>query len=100
MLFKNNLTEIADAYQYFIFDIWGVIHDGSETYPGVVQTITTLRSQNKKICFLSNAPRRATKAAQVLEKFGITPNLYDFILTSGEAAYLDLEENQKNNYGN
>lgn len=98
MLFKNNLTDIADAYQYFIFDIWGVIHDGNETYPGVVEIITNLRSQNKKICFLSNAPRRAAKAAQVLEKFGITPNLYDFILTSGEAAYLDLEENQKNNY--
>lgn len=98
MQFKNNLKEISDSYQYFIFDIWGVIHDGSTAYPNVVETISELRAQNKKICFLSNAPRRAAKAAQVLAKFGITQDLYDFILTSGEAAYLDLEKNQNNGF--
>lgn len=98
MQFKNNLKEISDSYQYFIFDIWGVIHDGSAAYPNVVETISELRAQNKKICFLSNAPRRAAKAAQVLAKFGITQDLYDFILTSGEAAYLDLEKNQNNGF--
>lgn len=98
MQFKNNLQEIANSYQYFIFDIWGVIHDGSQSYPNVIETISWLRAQNKKICFLSNAPRRADKAAKMLEKFGIFPNLYDFILTSGEATFIELKKNQENNF--
>ncbi|MDX2082664.1 MAG: TIGR01459 family HAD-type hydrolase [Rickettsiales bacterium] len=98
MQFKSGIKELFDLYDYFIFDVWGVIHDGSATYPGVIETINFLRSQNKKICFLSNAPRRANKVAAILNKFGILPNLYDFILTSGEAAFLDLKENQQKNF--
>lgn len=100
MQFKSGIKELSDLYQYFIFDVWGVIHDGSAAYPRVVEAISFLRSQNKKICFLSNAPRRANKVAAVLNKFGITPDLYDFILTSGEAAFLDLAKNQENGFKN
>lgn len=98
MQFKNNIHELADLYDYFIFDVWGVIHDGSSAYAGVADAIKFLRSKNKKICFLSNAPRRAFKVAAVLQKYDISSNLYDFILTSGEAAYFDFEKNQKNNF--
>lgn len=98
MQFKSGIRDLADHYQYFIFDVWGVIHDGSTAYPDVVENIKYLRAQNKKICFLSNAPRRAFKVASVLQKFGITHDLYDFILTSGEATYLDFKKNQENNF--
>ena len=92
MQFKNDIREFADLYDYFIFDVWGVIHDGSTAYPGAIEAISFLRQKNKKICFLSNAPRRANKVAEALEKFGITPDLYDFVLTSGEAAFLSLQK--------
>lgn len=95
IIFKNNLLEIAENYDYFILDIWGVIHDGSATYPNVLDRIKYLKSLNKKIGFLSNAPRRSYKVAQVLEKFGITSQLYDFIVTSGEATYSYLAAQQK-----
>jgi HAD superfamily hydrolase (TIGR01459 family) len=36
----------------------------------------------------------------VLSKFGVTPNLYDFILSSGEATFLDLKKNQENGFKN
>ncbi|NBV06942.1 MAG: TIGR01459 family HAD-type hydrolase [Proteobacteria bacterium] len=100
MQFKNNIRELADLYDYFIFDIWGVIHDGSTAYKGVAEAISFLRAKNKKICFLSNAPRRAHKVAAVLKNFGITSDLYDFILTSGEAAYLDFAKNAQENFVN
>jgi HAD superfamily hydrolase (TIGR01459 family) len=100
MKFIQGIKEIADNYEYFIFDVWGVIHDGVTAYPGAAEAVAFLRSKGKKICFLSNAPRRAHKVAEVLKKHNVTPNLYDFILTSGEAAFLDLEKNQKNNYQN
>ncbi len=96
----SSFKEIYNHYDYFIFDIWGVIHDGSKSYDGALETILFLRQNGKKICFLSNAPRRAFKVAEVLEKFGITKNLYDFILSSGEATFLDLQKNQQNGFKN
>ena len=100
MNFISNIKEISSQYDYFIFDVWGVIHDGSNAYPGAVEAIAYLRQQNKKICFLSNAPRRADKVGGVLNKFGVTPDLYDFILSSGEATFLDLKKNQENGFKN
>ena len=94
------ISEIADKYNYFIFDVWGVVHDGSSLYPQALETFKYLNKIGKKICFLSNAPRRSSKVAKVLNDFGITPNLYEFILTSGESSYIDLEQNQKNNFTN
>ncbi len=98
MQFRNNIGEFADLYEYFIFDVWGVVHDGTSAYYGVVEAINLLRQKNKKICFLSNAPRRAFKVAEVLKKYGISADFYDFILTSGEAAFLDLSLNQQKNF--
>jgi HAD superfamily hydrolase (TIGR01459 family) len=98
MKFISGIKEISHLYNHFVFDVWGVIHDGSAAYPGAVETVDYLRKEGKKICFLSNAPRRASVVANVLKKFGITENHYDFILSSGEATFLDLEKNQKNGF--
>jgi HAD superfamily hydrolase (TIGR01459 family) len=94
MIFEKNITKIADNYDYFILDIWGVIHDGSHAYAGVVEQLKYLRQLGKNICFLSNAPRRSNKVAEVLKNMGIGEDLYDFILTSGEATYLFLHQNE------
>jgi HAD superfamily hydrolase (TIGR01459 family) len=94
MIFKENLLEIYQDYTHFIIDIWGVIHDGSHVYPGVIENLRKVRESGKKICFLSNAPRRAAKVEMLLNKFGIEKDFYDFVLTSGEATFLHLKENQ------
>ena len=98
MNFIKSIKDITDKYDYFIFDVWGVVHDGSKAYPGAVEAIKYLRQQGKKICFLSNAPRRANKVAAVLNKFGVTSDLYDFVMSSGEATFLDLQKNQQNGF--
>ncbi len=98
IIFQNNSLDLAYNYKYFILDVWGVIHDGTSTYSGVIENLTKLRRLNKKIYFLSNAPRRAKKVALTLENFGITSNFYDYIITSGEATHLFLKENQDNNF--
>ncbi len=100
MISLSGLKQISNSYSHFILDVWGVLHDGIKAYPGVVETLDFLRKDGKKICMLSNAPRRATKVVEMLKNFGITPNFYDFILTSGEAAFLDLKKNQEENFKN
>lgn len=98
MQFYKGIKEISANYDYFIFDLWGVIHDGTQAYEGVLEALDFLKKQGKKICFLSNAPRRSYKVAEVLKKFSIDKNLYEFILTSGEATFLDFKKNQENGF--
>ncbi len=98
MQFISGISKIVDDYDFFILDIWGVIHDGVTLYPEVIETLKFLRSKRKKICLLSNAPRRADKVQEFLNKMLITNDYYDFIVTSGEAVFNSLEENYKNNF--
>lgn len=100
MKFISSLKEISANYTNFIFDVWGVLHDGHAPYPHVVETMKFLHAEGKKVCLLSNAPRRAHKVVEVLTRIGVTEELYDFILTSGEATFLDLKKNQDENFKN
>jgi HAD superfamily hydrolase (TIGR01459 family) len=94
----NGISAIIEQYQYFILDIWGVLHDGTALYPQVLSTLQYLKKAKKTVCLLSNAPRRSQVVADFLTKMGIDKSLYSVILTSGEAVYLDLQQNQQNNF--
>ncbi len=83
----NSISDIASKYDAFIIDLWGVIHDGIEIYDGVINCLENLRNHNKKIIFLSNAPRRVSKAKLVLDRLEIHAKLYDYLLTSGEVTF-------------
>jgi HAD superfamily hydrolase (TIGR01459 family) len=83
----NGFAPLADRFAGFIIDLWGVVHDGVQPYPGAIACLRELRRRGKKSVLLSNAPRRATVAQAAMREMGITDDLYDGILTSGEATY-------------
>ena len=83
----NGFSGIAQDYDGFIVDLWGVVHDGQKLYPGVQEIMQKLRAQNKEIIFLSNAPRRVARVIEVLNQMQITPKYYDQVITSGEVAF-------------
>jgi HAD superfamily hydrolase (TIGR01459 family) len=85
------LAVLADRYDGFVLDLWGVIHDGVVAYPGVPDTLAALRAAGKRTIMLSNAPRRATALIEQLTRLGIGRDLYDEVLSSGEAVHLELE---------
>lgn len=87
----SGLSAIAGRYDGFVLDLWGVIHDGVEAYPGVSETLAALRAAGKRTIMLSNAPRRATALVEQLTRLGIERDLYDEVLSSGEAVHLELE---------
>ncbi len=87
----SGLSAVADRYDGFVLDLWGVIHDGVVAYPGVAETLAALRAAGKRTIMLSNAPRRATALIEQLTRMGIARELYDEVLSSGEAVHLELE---------
>ncbi len=83
----SELKAVLAQYDAFLIDLWGVIHDGTNLYPGVLATLEYLQQQNKPILFLSNAPRVAEKTISRLAEFGIGRGLYRDVVTSGQVAH-------------
>lgn len=87
----NEIVDIIDDYDAFIIDLWGVLHNGIQPYPGVIEFLKHLKSLDKNIVFLSNAPRRSHVVIARMLEMGFTVDLFDQVLTSGEATYLSLK---------
>ena len=88
----SEFRQLTAHYELLIVDLWGVIHDGSEAYPNILETIEYLNQKNKRIVFLSNAPRRAAETKKLLDHLGISDDKYTKLLTSGEIAFNYLAE--------
>lgn len=87
----RGLAEIADGYDGFILDLWGVLHDGSAPFPEVVATLGRLKRAGKRLAVLSNAPRRAALVEARMIEIGLPQGLYDLVHSSGEEAWQHLE---------
>ncbi len=86
----RGLRELVPAYDGFILDLWGVIHDGVTPYPGAVDCLTRLKAAGKKFVMLSNAPRRAAAISAAMVEMGIPPELAGPVMSSGEATWRQL----------
>ncbi len=85
------LSALAERYDAFIIDLWGVMHDGLEAYPAAVAALKELRRAGKRSVILSNAPRRAAVIARRNAEIGIPEDLADHLLSSGEDAWQHLK---------
>ena len=83
---------LAALYDGFILDLWGVIHDGVRPYPGAPECLAALRQASKRVVLLTNAPRRAESIREQLRGMGLGDELYDGVMSSGEATYLMLRD--------
>jgi HAD superfamily hydrolase (TIGR01459 family) len=88
--FIAGLRAIADRYDAFILDLWGVLHDGTAPFPGVIDALERLAAADKRIAILSNAPRRAEAVAQRVAEIGIPRRLYHALVSSGEETWQRL----------
>ncbi len=88
----TGVAELADRYDGFLLDLWGVLHDGRSPMPGAVDALTNLKRAGKRIVVLSNAPRRVSGVIRRIGEIGISRGLYDELLSSGEAAWRWLRQ--------
>lgn len=86
----NGLAGIADRYDGFIIDLWGVIHDGGALYSGARDALARLAARGRKTVMLSNAPRRAELLIEQMAGLGIERSLFGAVMSSGEAVHREL----------
>ena len=88
----NNFSEISNQYNALICDIWGVIHNGQELFPGINECLLNFKMLNNVVILLSNAPRPSSYVSSVLDKLGFKDECYDGIITSGDLTKKSLDE--------
>lgn len=76
---------LAERYDGFILDLWGVIHDGVNAFPWAVDCLRHLRATGKPTLLLSNVPRPNAPVQAMMRRMGIEDSLYTSLLTSGQA---------------
>ena len=53
----KGLSQVQSKYDAFFVDLWGVIHNGIQLYPGAIEVLENLTKLNKRFVLISNAPR-------------------------------------------
>lgn len=93
--FCEGISDISDSYAGFIIDQWGVLHDGEKIYDGVLECLEQLKERGKYVIILSNSGKRAEQNKERLEKLGISSDLYNDIITSGEVTWQGLNDQEE-----
>ena len=89
---KEGLRSIADYYDLFYIDLWGVIHNGIKLHLEAINALNELLKMKKDFVLLTNAPRPNSTVKEFLEKMGMDEKIRSHVFTSGEAALSYLKK--------
>ena len=92
---SGGLQSIADNYDLFYIDLWGVVHNGVKLNEKAIIALKKLLELNKEFVLLTNAPRPIDTVKVILEKMGMDKNLRNHVFTSGEASLSYLSKEHK-----
>ena len=90
---EKGLKSIANDFDLFFIDIWGVLHNGVDLFENSIHALNELEKLNKEYILLTNAPRPNSAVVNFLKKMGLEKGKCKKVYTSGEAAlnYLNFE---------
>lgn len=85
------LEALDTRYRLILCDIWGVVHDGVNLYPGAAERLRQWREEGRRVVLITNAPRPAEAVEQQIARIGLPRECWDGISTSGEAGIAALK---------
>jgi len=88
-----NFRNISDRYNIYLVDLWGVIHNGLKLFDNAIYVLKKIKSENKKVVLISNAPRTHETVKKFLLKLNFELNLIDLLITSGDVTRNYILEN-------
>lgn len=92
--FVTGVEQIAKDHDIFLLDMWGVMHDGTAPYEGVLDCVQELKRAGKELVILSNSSQRKENSERMLIQLGFDPNDFHQIITSGDIAHRMLSLDQ------
>ena len=83
----DGVAALAERYDLFLLDQFGVLHDGQQPYPGAVEALSALKRAGKTVALISNSGKRAEPNERRLLKLGFEAGSWDHFVSSGEVAW-------------
>ncbi|TIV49328.1 MAG: TIGR01459 family HAD-type hydrolase, partial [Mesorhizobium sp.] len=83
----DGVAALAERYDVFLLDQFGVLHDGQQPYPGAVEALSALKRAGKMVALISNSGKRAEPNERRLLKLGFEAGSWDHFVSSGEVAW-------------
>lgn len=95
----QSLLDLIDDYDLFLFDQWGVIHDGKNIFPKAEEVFLHLQNLKKQAVIISNSGKKSSDNISRMKKLGANNTLNVPLITSGDVCR-DLLVNKKNYFKN
>jgi HAD superfamily hydrolase (TIGR01459 family) len=88
----QGLSDLIDHYDVLLSDVWGVIHNGRESYPAACAALARWRAERGPVILISNSPRPSADVVAQLDALGVPRESWSAFVTSGDATRLLLAE--------
>jgi HAD superfamily hydrolase (TIGR01459 family) len=88
----TGLRELAPRYDALLCDVWGVIHNGRESFPIACAALAQFAAEVGPVILISNSPRPHDPVAEQLDGLGVPREAWSQLVTSGDATRLLLAE--------
>jgi len=88
----SGLAEVADRYDAVLSDVWGVIHNGRESFAEALDALQRFKDTRGPVVLISNAPRPADAVLSQLDDLGVPRSAWSAFVTSGDATRAELRK--------
>ncbi len=88
----QGLSDLIDHYDVLLSDVWGVIHNGRESFPAACAALARWRAERGPVILISNSPRPSADVVAQLDALGVPREAWSAFVTSGDATRLLLAE--------
>jgi HAD superfamily hydrolase (TIGR01459 family) len=83
-LLTDHFATLAPNYDAVLSDVWGVIHNGVESFTPACDALARFRANGGSVVLISNAPRPGDQVTRLLDHLHVPHSAYDAIVTSGD----------------
>ena len=90
--FLDHCAPLLTDYDLLLCDVWGVIHNGVESFPAACEALQRARQQGATVVLISNSPRPAEAVAPQLASLRVPADCYDAMVTSGDVTSAVIEQ--------
>jgi HAD superfamily hydrolase (TIGR01459 family) len=82
--FLDHCGPLLAGYDLLLCDVWGVIHNGVESFPAACEALQRARGEGVTVVLISNSPRPADAVVPQLDGLHVPRDCYDAMVTSGD----------------
>ncbi|WP_198027056.1 TIGR01459 family HAD-type hydrolase [Candidatus Paracaedibacter symbiosus] len=80
----QKLRAIANDYEVFIIDLWGVIHNGIKVFLPAIEALEHLKKAGKIVYLVTNNPKTSAENIVKLTGMGLSCEFYTEMISAGQ----------------